>query len=249
MIQSIIIDDQLDGREALRLQLEKYCPGVNVLKACQNIQEGIKAIRLHCPDLVFLDIQMPNGSGFDLLAQLEEINFEVIFVTAYSRYALQAIKFSALDYLLKPIEPAELIRAVDKVKASRGQENLVKRYEAMLKNIKSESGNIERLAISDMDGILVLDTSKIMYCAAEGSYTRIYMTGNKTHLFSKKLKEFEVMLGESGFCRVHHASLININHVIQYVKGEGGYVILSEGHHVNISRRRREVFLAQLNRI
>ncbi|WP_203255849.1 LytR/AlgR family response regulator transcription factor [Hyunsoonleella ulvae] len=249
MIQSIIIDDQFDGREALRLQLEKYCPEVNVLGTCENIQEGMKAIQLHRPDLVFLDIQMPNGSGFDLLVQIKEIDFEIIFVTAYSQYAIQAIKFSALDYLLKPIESTELIQAISKVKERKDHKNLIYKYDAMLKNMRSAPGKIERLAISDMEGILMLDTAKIIYCAAEGSYSRIYLTGNKTHLFSKKLKEFEIMLGESGFCRVHHASLINIKHVNQYVKGEGGYVILTEGHHVNISRRRREAFLSQLNKI
>ena len=188
-------------------------------------------------------------SGFDLLEQLAPIDFEVIFVTAHNQYAIKAIKFSALDYLLKPIDPEELIHAVNKVKERQNQKDLVFRYQSMMKNVKSMPGNIEKLAVSSMDGILFLETANIIYCSAEGSYTKICLTENKTHLVSKKLKEFEVMLLESGFCRVHHASLINMNHVQQYFKGEGGYVLLTDGHHVDISRRRKEAFLSLLDRI
>ncbi|MEX0289225.1 MAG: LytR/AlgR family response regulator transcription factor [Flavobacteriaceae bacterium] len=249
MIRTVIIDDQFDSRQALRLLLEKYCPEVVVMEECENAEQGIAAIRDHNPHLVFLDIQMPNMSGFDLLEELKTIDFEIIFVTAYNQYAIKAIKFSALDYLLKPVDPMELVEAVNKVKGRQNQKQRSYSYGSMLKNVRSLPGNIERLAVSNMDGILVLDTANIIYCAAEGSYSKIYLTDHKTQLVSKKLKEFENMLTESGFCRVHHASLINIKHVQQYVKGEGGYVILTEGHHVDISRRRKEAFLSLLNKI
>lgn len=219
------------------------------MEECENAKQGIKAIQRHRPDLVFLDIQMSNVSGFDLLEQLEVIDFEIIFVTAHNQYAIKAIKFSALDYLLKPVEHIELIQAIDKVKGRQNEKNLTYRYESMLKNVRSMPGNIERLAISSMDGILVLNTADIIYCAAQGSYSKIHMIDSKTHLVTKKLKEFENMLGDSGFCRVHHASLINIKHVRQYMKGEGGYVILTEDHHVDISRRKKDAFLSLLNKI
>ncbi|MGI9550143.1 MAG: LytR/AlgR family response regulator transcription factor [Aurantibacter sp.] len=249
MMRSIIIDDQLDGRQALRLILAKYCPEVKVMEECENAQAGLSAIQQHRPELVFLDIHMPNMSGFDLLEALEVIDFEIIFVTAHNQHAIRAIKFSALDYLLKPVDSAELVQAVSKVKGRRNQKNLAYKYGSLLKNVRSMPGNIDRLAISNMDGILVLDTAEIIYCAAEGSYSKIYLANNRTHLVSKKLKEFENMLGESGFCRVHHASLINVKHVQQYVKGEGGYVILTDGHHVDISRRKKDAFLSLLNKI
>ncbi|MGI9542431.1 MAG: LytR/AlgR family response regulator transcription factor [Cyclobacteriaceae bacterium] len=249
MIGALIIDDQADGREAVRLNLERHCPDISVVEVCESAEQGMRAVKNHQPDLVFLDIQMPNMSGFDLLEQLESIDFEVIFVTAHNQYAIKAIKFSALDYLLKPIDPVELIEAVNKVKERQNQKDLIYRYESMLKNVKNMPGNIEKLAVSSMDGILFLETADIIYCSADGNYTKIYLTDKRSQMVSKKLKEFENMLSESGFCRVHHASLINLKHVHQYFKGEGGYVSLTDGHHVDVSRRRKEAFLSLLDRI
>ena len=231
------------------MALQRYCREVDVLEECMDAEQGIQAIQKHKPELIFLDIQMPNMSGFDLLLKLGPIEFEVIFVTAHNQYAVKAIKFSALDYLLKPIDPTELVMAVNKVKERQNQKDLIYRYESMLKNVKSMPGNIEKLAVSSMEGILFLETSDIIFCQAEGNYTRIFLTRQQTQLVSKKLKEFENMLSESGFCRVHHASLINMKHVHQYFKGEGGYVELKEGHHVDVSRRRKEAFLSMLDRI
>ena len=249
MISSVIIDDQKDGREAIRLNLERHCSEVNIVAICGSASQGIEAIKSHQPDLVFLDIQIPNMSGFDLLEELEPINFEVIFVTAYNQYAIKAIRFSALDYLLKPIDPVELIEAVGKVQERQNQKDLMFRFQSMLRNVKCMPGNIGKLAISNMDGIIFLETERIIFCRAEGNYTKIYLTGKQTHLVTKKLKQFENMLSESGFCRVHHASVINLNHVQKYVKGESCHVVLTDGYRVDVSRRRKEAFLSMLDRI
>ena len=245
MIQSIIIDDETDAREALRLALDKYCPEVEVLAACETPENGIEAIANMQPDLVFLDVQMPHMSGFDLLEEIGEINFAVIFVTAYDRYAIKAIKFSALDYLLKPVDPDDLVSAIRK---AENRQHRSYQYQSVLNNIKQQK-NIDKLAIPDAQGIMFVDTSNIICCQADGNYTMLYLAGGKTTLVSKPLKDFEAMLSESGFIRVHHAALINIKHIQKYMKGDGGYVIMTEDLHVDISRRKKEAFLQQLHKL
>lgn len=249
MIKSLIIDDETDACEALKLAIEKYCPEVKVITVCKFPENGLETIQSVHPDLVFLDVQMPGMSGFDLLEQLDEINFAVIFVTAYDRYAIKAIKFSALDYLLKPVDPDDLISAVRKFKEGRHQNNHAYRYQSVLNNVKNQQANIDRLAIPDSKGIFFVETANIIYCKAEGNYSTLYLKNGKSILVSKSLKDFDHMLADSGFIRVHNASLINIKHLQKYVKGEGGYVILSDNHHVDVSRRKKEAFLQQLNKI
>lgn len=249
MIKSLIIDDEADAREVLKLALEKYCPEVEVLVACATPEEGLKAIRSHQPDLVFLDVQMPHMSGFDLLEQLGDINFAVIFVTAYDRYAIKAIKFSALDYLLKPVDPDDLVSAVQKAEDRQSIENSSYRYQSVLSNVKNKHAQIDKLAIPDSEGIMFVETANIICCRADGNYTMLYLMGGKTTLVSKPLKDFENMLADTGFCRVHHATLVNMNHIRKYVKGDGGYVVLSDSHHVEVSRRKKEAFLQQLHKI
>lgn len=249
MIRSIIIDDEADAREALKLTIEKYCPGVEILSSCSSPEEGLKTIQNYQPDLVFLDVQMPNQSGFDLLEQIADMNFAVIFVTAYNHYAIKAIKFSALDYLLKPVDPDDLVSAVQRVEKWQNMSNQTYRYKSLLRNIQHESRNIERLAIPTHDGMVFFETANIICCRADGNYTALYLTGNNHMLVSKPLTDFDQMLSDSGFFRIHHSALINMKHIQKYVKGDGGYVVLSENHHVDVSRRKKEAFLQQLNKI
>lgn len=249
MIRAIIIDDESDARQALRMAIEKYCPGVDILAACSSPEEGLKAIRNFSPGLVFLDIQMPNLSGFDLLEAVGEIHFAVIFVTAYNHYAIKAIKFSALDYLLKPIDPDDLVSAIRKAEKWQAQQDQAFRYQSLISNIQHQSGNIGKLAIPTSEGILFLKTADIICCRADGNYTALYLTGSKNMLVSKPLIDFEQMLGDSGFFRIHHSALVNMKHIQKYIKGDGGYVVLSEGHHVDVSRRKKEAFLQQLYKV
>lgn len=249
MIRAIIIDDEENGREGLRLTLKKYCPEIIVEHICESPEHGVEVIKSSKPDLVFLDIQMPNMSGFDLLQQVAPVNFEVIFVTAHDQYAIKAIKFSALDYLLKPIDVDDLMQAVKKVKERLTVEPNTFRYQSILNNIQYKSREIEKLAVPTLEGIDFFETHEIIFCKADGNYTVLFFKGNTNKIVSRNLKDFESLLTEPAFCRVHNGALINMKHIQKYVKGEGGYVILTEGHKVDISRRKKESFLLLLNRI
>ncbi len=246
MIRTLLIDDEEDGREVLKMALEKYCPGIELLAVCSSGAEGLAAIAQHQPELVFLDIQMPEMSGFELLEQVQEINFEVIFVTAHDHYAIKAIKFSALDYLLKPIDVDELQQTIKRFQLQKRHHS---QYQSVLTNMKNIHGKMEKLAIPNLEGMEFIQTSDIIYCEADGNYTCIYLQEEQKLMVSKKLKDFEQVLSESGFCRVHHASLINLHHVQKYIKGDGGYVVLSEGHHVDISRRKKDDFLRLISHL
>jgi two-component system LytT family response regulator len=249
MISTIIIDDEEDGQEALKIAIEKYCPDVLIKAVGGSAEEGIELIKNHKPDLVFLDIQMPRMSGFDVLQKVAPITFEVIFVSAHDQYAIKAIKFSALDYLLKPVDVDDLIHALEKVKLRLHSKNHSHQYQSVINNIRYRSEKIKKLAVPSLEGIDLFDTDDIIYCKAEGSYTTLFLTNKQHKLISRNLKDFENLLEESGFCRVHHSFLVNLKHVKRYVKGEGGYVILTDDHHVDISRRKKEEFLALLDRL
>jgi two-component system, LytTR family, response regulator len=248
MINAILIDDEATGLEALQLAIEKYCPDVLIKGTYNTPQQGLDAIRQLKPDLVFLDVQMPQLSGFDVLQQASPVNFEVIFVSAHNQYAIKAIKFSALDYLLKPVDVDELIHAVKKVNERLNKKNNFYQYQSVLNNIQLKSGKIEKLAVPSLEGIDFFNTEDIIFCKADGSYTAIILKNNQHVLVSKNLKDFENILVDSGFCRVHHSYLINLRHVQKYIKGEGGYVILTDNHHVDISRRKKEEFLELLDK-
>lgn len=248
-LKAIIVDDEPHGRQALQRALLENCPEVEILELCETPEKGIEKIRELHPDLVFLDIQMPNQSGFDVLQQLAPIDFEVVFVTSYDQYAIKAIKFSALDYLLKPVDADDLIEAVQKAKEQIHRADSGYRYQSVLNNISQRSGKIEKLAVPTSDGIDFYRTEDIIYCDADGHYTTLYLVGQQKEVVSKNLKDFESLLSGSGFFRVHNSSLVNMRHIRKYVRGEGGYVILSEDHHVTVSRRRKDAFLNMLDKI
>ena len=246
MIQAIIVDDEIDGREALRLAIQRHCPALQVVAVCSSAPEAKRAILKLKPKLVFLDIQMPHMSGFDLLEQMEQIDFATIFVTAFDSFAIKAIKFSAFDYLLKPLDTDDLQTAVERFVSEQEAQPVLPQYDHLLHNLKAGPVTFERLAIPTPEGLEFVPLDKIIYCQANGNYSIIHMRDRQQYLVSRSLKECESLLEEQGFCRVHHASLINLTHVQKYIKGEGGYVILSEGHHVDISRRRKEEFLKRI---
>ncbi|MDB4292775.1 LytTR family DNA-binding domain-containing protein [Maribacter sp.] len=244
MVKALIIDDEANARKGLRLVLQKYCPEVQVLALCESPEVGLEKIAELQPDLIFLDVQMPKMSGFDLLEKLPEINFEVIFVTAYDRYAIKAIKFSALDYLLKPIDVDELVTAVEKI--SKKQKNKAIKYKSLLNNVRPGPDKLKRLAIPSDNEIIMQPIKEIIYCEADSNYTTLFLTSGKKIIVAKTLKEFENILPETDFCRIHHSTLVNMAHVVKYIKGEGGYVIISNDKHLNVSRRKKEGFLQLL---
>lgn len=247
-IKAIIIEDEKSNRENLAKILSEYCNQVEIVALCSSAVEGRKAIMEHQPDLVFLDIEMPGGSGFSLLESIDTINFEVIFVTAFDHYGIKAVKFCALDYLLKPIDILELTRAVGKVenRLTEKSENL--RMKTLLANRQSETKN-PKIALPLSDKIEFIEISSIVRCEGEGNYTHIYLKTGENILASKTLKEFDELLSDHNFLRVHQSHLINLNEVKSYVKTDGGYIKMNDGTSVSISRQRREMVMERLKSI
>jgi two-component system, LytTR family, response regulator len=240
MVNAILIDDEKHCLETLRMLLNRYCKDVHIIEECSSPKKGLEAIAKHRPDLVFLDIEMPVMNGFDLLQQLPEIPFAVIFTTSYDQYAIKAIKFSALDYLLKPIDPEELITAVSKV-SSRKQQPGAEQFNILLKQIQQRGAGFEKIAIPTIEGFELIRADQIIRCEADDNYTHVYLKNKSKIVSSRMLKEMEELLQEFRyFERVHNSYLVNMNELSKYIRGEGGYLLMSDGSTVSISRSRRE---------
>jgi two-component system LytT family response regulator len=219
------------------------CADVEIIAECENGEQGIKAIEENRPDVVFLDVEMPRMNGFTMLQQLSNRNFELIFTTAYDHYAIRAIKFSAFDYLVKPIEVTELCTSVEMVKEKRQQHTSNERLETLLHNLMNEKNQYNRLAIPSQEGLQFVEVNDIIYLEAESNYTIIYIKPSQKITVSKTLKDFEEMLPHTIFIRIHHSYIINKNHVQKYLKGEGGRVIMSNSKTLDVARRKKEEFM------
>lgn len=241
-MRAILVDDEKNNRENLLWMLSRYCPSVDIISSCASVLDARQAIMKLQPELLFLDIQMADGSGFSLLESLQEPTFEVIFVTAYDNYAIQAIKFSALDYLLKPLDPLELIKSVEKAEAiiHRKQNNV--RMANLLKN-EHCSDKHKKIALSVADKIEFIEIFSIMRCEAEDNYTTLYLKSGEKIIASRTLKEFDELLTPYNFLRVHQSHLINLDEVKSFVKADGGYIRMKDGSSVSISRQRRNQVL------
>jgi two-component system, LytTR family, response regulator len=246
MLTAIIIDDEENSRETLRLKIQKHCPEVNVLQTCSSGEEGIEAIKKLSPELVFLDIEMPRMSGFDMLEDIEEINFDVIFVTAYNQFAIRAIKFSALDYLLKPINKEDLVKAVERARQKRNTSTSAEQIKTLNENFKSPKKELEKVALPTMEGLIFVELKNIVRLESEVNYTRFYLTNKETILVSKTLGDFEELFAENNFFRPHKSHIINLKFVKKYVKGEGGQIILEDNTAIDVSRRKKEEFLQKI---
>lgn len=244
MLKSVIVDDEYKSRESMRILLEEFCDSVEVCALCQNVDEGIQAIRKFKPEVVFLDVQMQRETGFDLLTKIQNINFEVIFTTAHSEYAIKAFKFSAIDYLLKPIDLEELKFAINKVN-KKLYDNISLRLEHLVQNLRSTSENY-KLALPTSDGLFFVKVSDIIYCEASSNYTEIVTGDGKKHLVSRTLKEYDDMLTDHNFYRIHNSYLINLNAIKKYVRGEGGYVVMNNDRSLDVSKRKKEGFLVRI---
>ena len=248
MINAIIIDDEKKCISLLRHLLENHCPDVTVVATAGNATEGIAAIETHRPDLVFLDIEMPDKTGFELLNSLPDIGFDVIFTTAYNHYAIKAIRFSALDYLLKPVDLDELKSAVARVEKNRGKKGRQENIDLLVQNIRSLQPGFSKITLSTQEGLIILHVNEIIYCEASGTYTIFYLKSKEKITVSKTLKEYEELLKAHPFYRLHNSFLVNLNEVKKYIKGDGGSVIMSNGDEVLVSKRRKEAFLQALNK-
>lgn len=247
MLTAIIIDDETNSRNALRQKITKHCNNVMIIADCENGEEGIEKIETQKPDIIFLDIEMPRMNGFTMLQQIKNKNFEVIFITAYDHYAIKAIKFSALDYLLKPVEVEDLKAAVEKVTQKRKQLDGNKRLELLLQNFLEEKTAHQRIAISSMEGLQFVTTNDIIYLEANSNYTSFYLADNRKITATKTLKDFEEILPASMFIRIHHSYLINKNGIEKYIKGEGGQVVMKNGVTLDVARRKKEEFMKAID--
>ena len=245
MLKAIVIDDEAYCCESLATLLERFCPEVKISGICNSGQEALTAIQELKPHLVFLDIEMPYMNGFELLERLPSIDFELIFTTSYDQYAIKAFRFSALDYLLKPVDREELQKAVKKV-VNRTQSPLPQQLEILLQKINQPNTPIQRIALPTMEGLQLVPVHSIISCASEGNYTIFLMKDKQKIIVSRQLKEAEEMLAEHSFFRVHNSYLVNMNEISKYMKGEGGYLVMSDGSMVDVSRSKKEMLLRKL---
>jgi two-component system LytT family response regulator len=223
--------------------LQEFCPQVQLLGEADNSKTGKKLILETNPQLVFLDIEMPYGNGFDMLNDLMPVNFEIIFVTAFDKYMLQALKYSALDYLLKPVNIDDLKAAV-KSAESRVQKNLInQQLQILLDNFKKKEPALKKIAIPTTDGFDFISVSDIVRCEAQGSYTKIHLNDSRSFLISRPLKDYESLLPEDIFFRIHNSHLINLNYIKKYNRGRGGFIELEDNSKIEVATRRKDEFL------
>ncbi|MFZ0280587.1 MAG: LytTR family DNA-binding domain-containing protein [Bacteroidales bacterium] len=245
-LRTIIIDDEQDAVEFINSIIGEYCTSLEVVGRAYNVTDGTSIIKEKNPDLVFLDVEMPNGTGFDLLTQFPVKEFDVVFITAFNHYAIKAIKFSAVDYILKPININEFIEAVTRVirkrsdKSFTGSENL----KILLENLRSPLPS--RLAIPTSDGMEYLIPKEIVRIEADRSYSWFFLNGNRKILVSKHLKEFQELLGDRSFFRSHNSHLVNLKFVKKFIRRDGGYIEMLDGSVVPISRNKKEIFLQHM---
>lgn len=245
MIKAIIIEDEQQARVALKHEINHYCPDLEIVAEADSVSSGITAIQNNPSNLIFLDIQLTDGVGFDILEAVQPLDAKVIFTTAYSEYALRAIKFSALDYLLKPIDGEELAAAVGKVRQEQSAD-----YQRQINNLLQfhrQKDQHKRIALATSDGIHLYELRNIIRCSSEGNYTNIFFTNKRKLLVAKTLKELEELLSPFDFERIHKSHIINLDHLESYLNKDNGYVVLSDGTSISVSQRKKPQLLAVLN--
>jgi len=235
-MNAIIIDDESSGRKTIRSFITKYAPELQIIAEAESVRTGLMVINNNQPDIVFLDIRMNDGTGFDLLERLGAISFQIIFVTAYEEHAIKAFKYSAVDYLLKPLDPDEFIASVSKLKKQSKLEEIEQKVELLLQN----HNKIEKIALPTLSGLNMIKICDIVHCESDNNYTNFHLIDGSKLLVSRTLKEYDEMLSSSGFYRTHKSHLVNVKYIVEYIKGEGGIVKLENGDHVEVSRRRKD---------
>jgi len=248
-INALIVDDEQDSRETLRSYLTKYCPQVRILDEAANIQEARKAILKHKPQLVFLDVEMPHGNAFDLLEQWESVPFETIFVTAFSKYAIQAFNLSAAHYLLKPLEIEALEKAVSDAQERINKNKLINTAQVLLENIRTSGSQNRKLVLPLLEGFDIVRASEILYCEANDNFTCFYFKNGHRSMICRSLKFYDQVLEPLGFCRIHRSFVVNLDTVVRYNKGKGGSIILENGKELMVANSRKEGLVQKLNGI
>lgn len=244
MIKAVIIDDDLHLREGMKAMLEIYAPEIEIFGEAESVKSGIEIIESLKPEIIFLDILMNDGTGFDILEQLNQkngsISSHIIFITAHEKFAVKAFRFSALDFLLKPVDPEELKNVVEKIKNIVHKNDDQKNIELLLENIRKKNENFKKIALSTAEGIHLFDIKEIIRCESEDNYTKFYFKNHKPVIISKTLKEYEELLEDHGFERIHQSHLINLNEMKSYIKKDGGFVVMTDHSQLPVSQRKKE---------
>jgi len=243
MINAVVIEDEDHSRRMLLGMLREHCPQINIVGEAVSVKTGLNVIAERKPGLVFLDIELQSDTSFEILEKLPEINFELIFTTAFDHYALKAIKFCAIDYLLKPIDLTELQIAIARAEKRLNREHLNKNLEVLLNNIKNDSQNNHKIALPTLEGLLFINVNDIIYCESDGPYTRFFLKQPDKIVTSKHLKEYEDLLSGYSFFRIHKSYLVNLHEIQKYIRGDGGHLIMSNGAALSVSKQRRDDFL------
>jgi len=249
MIKAVIIDDEKDSIDTLKWKLENYCPDVSVISSFEKPADGVSYLKKNPVDLLFLDIEMPMLTGFDVLEELgRDISFDIIFITAYDNFGIQAVKFSALDYLLKPVQNKELKEAIDKHLKKTQQKIPSEQIDLLLNNVQAErKGKRGRIALASKESIEFVDPNDIVVCEANSNYTNVYLVEGRKRVISKTLKDFEEMLMQFDFFRPHNSHLINLGRVKEFIRGDGGYLVMENKMKIPVSKNRKEELMQLLS--
>lgn len=244
----VIIDDEVRARRIMKTLLEEHCPFVEICDMAENVPAGVKAIQKHQPDLVFLDIEMPEYSGFQLLDFFDKIDFEIVFATAYNNYALKAFQVSAIGYLLKPIEIDALVKIVEKVKSIKSPTPIQERLGVLKANLE-HNGRMKKIGLPTSEGLVFVQTEAIMYLKAQGAYTEILLLDKPKILVAKNIKQLEESLIHPNFFRTHRSFLVNLSHVQRFIRKDGGYLIMEDGQKIPLSARNKQTFLTAFQQL
>jgi two-component system LytT family response regulator len=249
MITAIVIDDETRARETIIQMISLYCKNISVVDQASDTQSAYVAINQHKPDIIFLDINLKTDTGFDLLKRFNQIDFKIIFITAFDKYAINAFKFSAIDYILKPVHPDDLIAAVAKVERLHQKEVFQKTFNTLLSNFEHKAPEQKVIVLKTSENIHLVNVGDIIRCESDRNYTMFYLSDKKKILVSQTLKEYDELLESFGFYRIHQSHLINIKYVDHYVKSEGGYLVLKDGSQIPVSHRKKDYLLDLFNKM
>lgn len=247
-MKALIVDNEANLRNGMEKLLQAYCPAVTSIEKADGVNSGLRLIRSFVPDIVLLDVEMDDGTGFDLLRQIPDPAFQLIFITAHDQYAIEAFRFSAIDYLLKPVDPEALQTSIQKAEKNWQSKTMQQQVAVLLQQLSGIQQQDKKIVLKDLENTYFIKVIDILYCEAEGTYTKFFISGNKSLLVSKNLKEYEAILEPLGFIRTHHSFLVNPDKIRVFDKRDGGMLILEEGLSVPVSQRKKEYVLQLLEK-
>lgn len=244
----LVIDNEPNLRTAIKALLQAFCPGIKIIEEADGVKSGLQKLKTFQPDIVLLDVEMEDGTGFDLMKQVINPGFQLIFITAHNKYAIEAFQFSAIDYLLKPVDPDALQKSIQKASLNIRNSNLQQQVEVLLQQLAGIQNHERKIVLKDIENTYFIKVSDILYCEADGTYTKFYFINNNPILVSKNLKEYETILEPLGFLRTHHSFLVNPEKIKMYDKSDGGSLVLEGGKSIPVSQRKKEFVMQVLEK-